>query len=167
MTLHREAAAADEIEAGRSGSCDCSSGEAPSRFSLRCRTMSGLRNLVASLFLALALVSAAPAQAPETRPSRPYEEAFARGDQHGMLRLALEAIRALTSSFSEPAAEGNAEILLLRAHSILSNDPASTLAALDQTHLRGWMAARASFARHAALSDLGRFSEAQEEARRI
>jgi cellulose synthase operon protein C len=102
----------------------------------------------------------------ETRPAevRPYEEAFARGDLRETLRLALEDARELPGFFEVPAAENDAEILLLRINALLQHDPAAVVDALGATHATGWIGARAAMAHQAALLELGRFAEAEHEA---
>jgi tetratricopeptide (TPR) repeat protein len=126
------------------------------------------RQVPASLsLLAVVLAAALPARAQESRPARPYELAYAAGDMRGMLRLALDEVRALPPSFEDPVAEADAEILLLRVSAILPNDPAAALDALARAPSGGWIGARASFARRVALDDLGRFAEAEAEAHRI
>ena len=80
------------------------------------------------------------------------------------LRLALEEVRGLPASFDDPAAAADAEILLLRIQRSLGNDPAGALEALNACRAGGWLGSRVAFARHAALSDLARFGDAEAEA---
>jgi tetratricopeptide (TPR) repeat protein len=110
------------------------------------------------------------AEAQTSAPSpaqRPYEEAFARGDLRECLRLGIEDARGLPGFFEDPAAETDAEILLLRIHHLLHYDPAAVVEGLGDCHATGWIATRAALARQAALADLGRFAEAEAEAERL
>src|SRR5262245_41525516 len=78
------------------------------------------------------------AQAPESRGIKPHEAAWARGDVRGTLRLALEEARALPDELADPSAAADAEILLLRIQSLVTQDPAAVAEALTPKLNAGW-----------------------------
>ncbi len=128
-----------------------------------------MKRIIPALLGGVLLVSHLPAQEPASRKAADsaFSEAYARGDRLSAIAAGAAALKAMCATVPTGAAEEEAGALLLRLAPIGLTEPTAFLSALDGLAAEGSLAAMISAHRRMALTALGRYSEARDEARKF